>query len=251
MDGKNGFQKAGNKLPQLYGGGLCPGGEVLLSERSETEHQRVLDAQRFAHEIAAHKVELETQKRELAAARNDLEALLGKYTELFDFAPVSYFILDSGRVVNSVNLTGSSLLGMERSRINGRYFEHFIPAAGRPAFAAFLAKVFKSQVRETCEAVLLKADDSQFLVQIEAVAAASGTECRLALVDITERKRALESLQKEKEASEALQKMGEMAEVLRNMGDAALVLKKGVYLQRAQQGCHDLRGRFGQAGAHH
>jgi hypothetical protein len=55
-------------------------------------------------------------------------------------------------------------------------------------FDAFLGRVFVSLVKETCEVALLTGENPLHFVQIEAIAAASGQECRIALLDITKRK---------------------------------------------------------------
>jgi DNA-binding CsgD family transcriptional regulator/PAS domain-containing protein len=197
--------------------------EAQLGAFPEAVPRAVFETTRLFHELDIYKLELEMQNKELCKARDDMETMLARYTDLFEFAPISYFILDCGGLVVSANLMGSGLLGIEPLLLKGRRFEHFLSAASRPDLAGFLERVFKSLVRETCEVVLQKEDESQILVQIEALATGSGLECRVALMDITERKRAVESLRKEKEATEALLKMGEVAEALRKMGEAALV----------------------------
>jgi PAS domain-containing protein len=78
------------------------------------------DSQWLIHELEVHKIELEMQNAELRKTREDLELLLEKYTELYDFAPVGYFTLDPKGTICSVNLTGSSLLGVERSCLIGQ-----------------------------------------------------------------------------------------------------------------------------------
>jgi PAS domain S-box-containing protein len=220
---KKGHQKAGKTYSEVDIIELRRLAELQLIEISKAESRTTFEAQRLTHELDVHKIELEIQNRELLNARDDMEAMLEKYTDLFELAPVSYFILDCEGIVDSVNLTGSSFLGLERSLVNGRRFDHFIDPAVRPDFAAFLERVFKSLVTEVCEVVLLKRDNTRLFVQIEAMAATSGLECRVALIDITERKRAVESLRKEKEAIGALLKIGQFAEVLRKTGEAALV----------------------------
>src|SRR6187431_1201239 len=52
------------------------------------------DAQRLLHELQVHQVELEMQNMELQEARDRMETLVEKYTDLYDFAPVGYFSLD-------------------------------------------------------------------------------------------------------------------------------------------------------------
>ena len=51
-------------------------------------------AQRVVHELEVHQIELEMQNAELHTARNELEAALERYTDLYDFAPVGYLTVD-------------------------------------------------------------------------------------------------------------------------------------------------------------
>ena len=149
---------------------------------------------KLLHELQVHQVELELQNAELLQARDETATLLEQYTDLYDFAPVGYFTLDPGGTIRSSNLTGAGLLGVERARLNGRHFRQFLIEADRPAFASFLDQIFLSTVKVTCDAALLAKEHSPRSVQIEAVAAASGEQCRLAVIDITQRKRAEEEL---------------------------------------------------------
>ena len=146
------------------------------------------ESQRLLHELQVHQIELEMQNAELQRARDEVETALGKYTDLYDFAPVGYLSLDRDGTVRAANLTGASLLGLERSRLLGRRFEQFVAAADRPVFTSFLRWVFESRAKGVCEVALLKAGNGPLSVQIEAVADAAGQECRVAVIDVTERK---------------------------------------------------------------
>ncbi len=151
---------------------------------------------KLLHELQVHQVELELQNSELQRARDETAALLEQYTELYDFAPVGYFTLDRRGAICSSNLTGARLLGMARSLLNGRRFQQFIDAASRPPFSALLDTVFMNQAKESCEALLLTQENSPCCVQIEAVTDGSGEQCRLAVIDISERKRLERELQR-------------------------------------------------------
>jgi signal transduction histidine kinase len=146
------------------------------------------DSQRLVHELEVHQIELEMQNTELREARDELEAALEKYADLYDFAPVGYFTLDRDTTILAANLTGATLLGVERSLLIGRLFGLFVLEENRPTFAAFLDTVFTSKAEETCEVALLKGGSHQLFVQIEALAASDGQECRVALFDITGRR---------------------------------------------------------------
>jgi PAS domain S-box-containing protein len=154
------------------------------------------EMQRLVHELEVHQIELEMQGEEFLQARDDAEAVLEKYADLYDFAPVGYLTLDHDAIIRSVNLTGASLLGVERSRLLGRRFGLFVTDKARSFFSEFLGKVFKNPAKEVCEVALLKEGNSPLFVRIEGVAAASGQECRIAVIDITEHKRAEEEIRR-------------------------------------------------------
>ena len=169
----------------------------LYPTRAEEETQRLV------HELEVHQIELEMQNEELRKAREELETALGKYTDLYDFAPVGYITLARDGVIRAANLTGATLLGVERSGLIGRQFGLFVPAEQRAVFAEFLGKVFASVAEETCEVELDKVGALPFFVQIEARACMSGDECHVALIDISERRRAEDALnEKQRELEE-------------------------------------------------
>ncbi len=117
-------------------------------------------------------------------------ALLGRYRDLYDFAPVGYFNLDRGGIIRAVNLTGAGFLGIERFLLIGRRLDLFISDETRAIFHDFLAKVFASESKETCEVAVLKKGHSPLFVQVEAVISESREECLAVVIDITGRKRA-------------------------------------------------------------
>ena len=148
----------------------------------------VEESLRLLHEFQVHQIELELQNEELRKARDERDAVLEKYTDLYDFAPVGYFTLDRSGTIRCVNLTGAGIIGIDRSRLNGSFFKLLVAAEARTALASFLEKVFASPVKEECELELLAEGNSPRFVMIKVVAAASGEECHVALIDITERK---------------------------------------------------------------
>jgi len=213
------------KFPQIDATVLRRVAEERLGEKPETDLRIDEDPLRLLHELQVHQVELEMQNEELRQARSEVEMALEKYTDLYDFAPVGYVTLDRSGTIRAANLTGSVLVGVERSQLIGRHFGHFVSKKARSAFADFLEKVFTSPAKETCEVALLKEGNSELFLQIEGVAVASGEECRMALIDISERKRAAEALRLAKEATEVLHLANEAAEVLRLANDTAEALR--------------------------
>jgi len=148
------------------------------------------DTQRLLHELEVHQIELEMQNAELEEARDKMEALLEKYTDLYDFAPVGYLTLDHEGGIREVNLAGASLLGIVRSALVKKRFGLFVSPADRSVFNAFFKKVFESGVREECDLRLLVEGKHPVDVRMRANVFESEQTCRVAVTDITERKRA-------------------------------------------------------------
>jgi len=148
-----------------------------------------VDVQRLFHELQVHQIELEMQNAELQESRDRLETLLEQYSNLYDFAPVGYFSLDDQGRILGVNLSGSVLLGMERSRLLAQTLARFIVIPSRPVFREFLRKVFAEAGKQVCEVQLLKEDGTPFWASLHGDSALSGDgskkECRVAVSDIT------------------------------------------------------------------
>ena len=145
------------------------------------------DNQRLVHELQVHQVELEMQNTELRKTRDELEVALESYTELYDFAPAGYFTLAANGTIQLLNLTGASLLGIERSRLIGHSFVRLVVETQRPLFTAFLKKVFASKGKQTSDFQMEGKGPPHLVVRIRAQHAASGTECNVVIVDITDR----------------------------------------------------------------
>lgn len=147
-----------------------------------------LAAQRMLHELQVHQIELELQNAELRQARDQVEAALEQYNDLYDFAPAGYLTLDRDGNILALNLAGAGLLGRERALLLGRRLGQFLDQKERALFGVFLGRVFAGGAKETRELALLAGDGQPLYVQVEAVAAASGRECRVVMIDISARK---------------------------------------------------------------
>jgi PAS domain S-box-containing protein len=161
------------------------------------------DALRLLHELEVHQIELELQNAELERTRDELEAALERYTDLYDFAPVGYLTLARDGGIYSANLAGADLLGVPRARLLGRRFGTFLPLAERPSFDAFLARTLDDSQRESCEVTLVPDGGGTRVVRIEATASPSGKECRVALLDVTAQRAAEAEVRRVSEEREA------------------------------------------------
>jgi len=214
-------------------------------QRSQAGAKRTAqDTQRLVQELQIHEIELEMQNEQLERARAETEAALERYTDLYEFAPSGYFTLDRDGTIRQANLTGSKLLGVDRSRLVNCRFGLFVAENSRPVFGAFSARVFASHSRETCEAALLREGRPSFYARIEAVSSEDGQECRAVVVDITEHKW---SEQKIKEQASLLE-LSQDAIYVRSLDEKIQYWNKGaeqLYGWTAEDAIH---GDFGKVG---
>ena len=142
-----------------------------------------------------HQIELEMQNEELQRTQAAAEEASEKYGDLFDFAPVGYFLWDHEGRILEVNLAGAALLGLDRSVAIQKRFGQFVATEDRAAFADFCERVLATDAKQTCEVKLVK-DGQAVDVLVEGIAAqdrqGQGKLCRAAVIDITQQKRAEE-----------------------------------------------------------
>jgi PAS domain S-box-containing protein len=148
------------------------------------------DTRRLLYQLQVQHIELEMQNEELRESRAQTEALLARYTDLFDFAPAGLFTIEKNGTLNEVNLTGASLLGVERAKLIGQRFATYVTKADRPVFGTLLTQVFASRNSQTCELALESPGHSLIDITLEASLSPDAMQCSLVLLDITARKQA-------------------------------------------------------------
>jgi two-component system nitrate/nitrite sensor histidine kinase NarX/two-component system sensor histidine kinase UhpB len=177
---------------------LCKKADKELSENTETPQKISGDMEKLNHELQVHQIELERQNEELRKAQEEIEASRSRYVELYDFAPVGYFTLDKMGIIMEVNLTGGSLLGIERGRLLKTPFSIFVMAEDRDRFWEYQRKVYKIPGRQSFELRLKRKTGDSIWVGLESVAVEGPdgkmTGVRLTLSEIAERKRSEEAL---------------------------------------------------------
>jgi PAS domain S-box-containing protein len=161
------------------------------------------DAKRLLHELRVHQVELELQNEELQASRLETEALLKRYSELFEFAPIGFFHIAPSGTIRESNFAGARLLGLPRGALAGRSIVSFAPVRERRSFERFLEAVLTGigteAVSEARELVLLRAGSEELLARVTGSLIEGGPAptALLAVEDVTGRAKAENALREE------------------------------------------------------
>jgi PAS domain S-box-containing protein len=167
---------------------------ALKTRKSVQETLLTPEAQRAqVHELQVHQVELELQNEDLIRTRNEAEELRDKYLDLYDFAPVGYFVLDIAGYIGEVNLTGALLLGHERQAIIRQRFHAYLKPGYINAFNEFCRALVETGEKQKCEVELKGPGEAPTYAHIEGVPLLNklrkADRIWMVLVDITDRKK--------------------------------------------------------------
>ena len=158
--------------------------EARLRGDARPRDPAVEGTMQLVHELEVYQVELELQNEELRDTRDRLEQASRHYTELFDFAPIGYLMLDRNGVVTKANLAGAKLLATDRGTLTGARFGFFVSPTDRSRLDEYLQEVFGSDGRHTCELALEGDSQVTRIVRVEAVRVREQQTCRIVMLDI-------------------------------------------------------------------
>jgi PAS domain S-box-containing protein len=156
------------------------------------------EVKKALHELQVHQIELEMQNEELRRAREELETSQARYFDLYDLAPVSYFLLSEQGVILEANLTAATQLEMARSTLVKQPLCLFILPEDQDIYYLLCKQLFATGAPQTCEVRMVRKDAALFWTRLGATLsqdADGAMVCRVVVSDITEHKRADEALQ--------------------------------------------------------
>lgn len=163
----------------------------MIAEEQLNENQNIVnpvsetDTKKLVHELQVHQIELEMQNEELLYAYDTAEKALKKYTMLYDFAPLGYFMLDSEGSICDLNFTAAEMLDDRRSSLLNSNFKLFVSDESKKVFNTFFSKVFISSLKESCEIKLGYDNKTLCLAYIEAIVIEEDQKCLMSVVDIS------------------------------------------------------------------
>ena len=120
------------------------------------------DIQQLSEDLQVHQIELEMQNDELRRLQQDLENERDKYSDLYDFSPVSYFSMDEKGIILEANLTAAAMVGVARGLLIDRPFSDFIVSDDQDVFYLHRRKLCETKTRQTCELRIRKKQGPEF-----------------------------------------------------------------------------------------
>jgi PAS domain S-box-containing protein len=161
----------------------------ILEQRGKVTPDYANDLEALIEELNIYQIELEEQNRNLQETQLQLEENRRQYKDLFENAPIGYFILNEKMEIIKLNNIGAKLLLQNHNTILSSKFSKFIAPNSQDDFYLHFSKVIKSEIRDRCE-ITLKNDETELQVRIESVFVPSDKSgmktVKMTVEDITE-----------------------------------------------------------------
>ncbi len=196
-----------DKIP--LGNKLRSKAEAKIGKKSHLLQNLSLEETRtLLHELEVHQVELEMQNQELRETQHHLEEARDQYTDLFEFAPVGYLIVDEKGIIANINLTACDLLGVERFHIKGKPLSAYMGKGESVKLFLNLREAFKTGNLPSFEIQMKRKDSDSFIAMLQGTISEDRNKksvCRISLQDVSNLREAEalqqrhEDLQREKE----------------------------------------------------
>jgi PAS domain S-box-containing protein len=156
------------------------------------------EAQKLIHELRVHQIELKMQNDELRRTQAELDATRQRYFDLYNLAPVGYFVLSHDGRILETNLTGANLLGVVRGQLIKQPITRFIFEEDQDVYYLHRRQLLTTGKTSTCELRMVKTDGTTFWVRLTATTQDPSTSVdhgtdgvplsRVVLTDISEQK---------------------------------------------------------------
>jgi PAS domain S-box-containing protein len=118
----------------------------LLGQKTYKENPELFDnIEKLIEEYNIHKIELELQQDELSRNNRELEYKNRRLDDLFENAPIGYFILDSKGIISEVNTTATYILQKPKELIQKKPFTKFIHASSQDHFYFYWQKLINQK----------------------------------------------------------------------------------------------------------
>ena len=146
---------------------------IDITERMEAEEA-----------LRVHQVELEMQNEELRRAHVELDALRGRYFDLYELAPVGFCTLSEKGLIREANVKTAAMLGMNRGALINQPFTRFILPEDQDIYYKKRKTLLATGKPQAWEMRMLQSDGSSFRAYLQA-APAQNKEFMITLNDIS------------------------------------------------------------------
>lgn len=162
----------------------------LTQAKAALQHT-LIEKEKLLHELQTHQIELKAQNEELRKTQDQRETRQRKYFELFDTAPISYFMFDKRGRILEVNRLGAKLLNRQPETLLQKPLSAYLETNMLSTFMDHIQNVLSSQEPQSCQLTLRRLDESQVNVWLDSVVAKNEqgkfTRCHTVMIAVDSR----------------------------------------------------------------
>lgn len=167
--------------------------ERIINELKNKQTEELSQSDKNVHELQVYQIELELQNDELKRSTEELDISHKRFTDLFEHAPVGYFLISESFSILNVNLSATIMLNLAKGNIIGKSFPKFIHPNFQDSFYLLTRKVLESDDLFTEEIKIKSGQGEEFYAQLQCIrdfdTTTAARRIRLVMIDISERKR--------------------------------------------------------------
>ena len=174
-------------------GGTAPGtlgwtlgaSSLTLLHRLSSDPTTASDALKLLHELQVHQVELDLQQEHMIEETQALAQSANQLAELYIYAPVAYFVVNTSGDIAEGNFVGARLLGVERGDVSSQNMVRLAAPYSRPALLELLEQVQRSGLRHSCRVQALDTARDRWL-EVIASASPAGHHCLVVVAEVSD-----------------------------------------------------------------
>ena len=187
---KERFGELRRRAERFLSEGMSPNGEPISLK----------DAQQLVTELQIHQIELEMQNDELRKMQAQLASERERYADLYNFAPMAYFIFDDRDIIIDLNLAAADLLGNDRKYLLDHPITPYITSDSLGVFITHREHAMRTGSPQHCELIVRPRDGAHINVHVQTVSLPSSDgeshRWRSVMTNITDQKKAEEMIRK-------------------------------------------------------
>lgn len=142
----------------------------LNDDQIISSQETVSDIKKLLHELQVHQIEIEMQNEELMKMQEELTYQKNKYSDLYDFAPVGYIVMDKNGKILDTNQSFCIMLGIPKSQMTTMNISQMLHYFSKDTFYFHLQSLKENEQNQVCQLRLKhnpKTSEEEFWIKME------------------------------------------------------------------------------------
>ncbi|MFO7864299.1 MAG: PAS domain S-box protein [Salinivirgaceae bacterium] len=164
--------------------------EILQKRGVKNDEYDTQNLESLIEELNIYQIELEQQNEELRQAQLSLETNRQRFIDLFENAPIGYFVVTKKLVIIRINKKGCEYFDKEQKELTSATITDFIAPDSQDKFYFHIKETLRTWKPQTCEIIINTKNNAQKHIKLtsqkENESYSEEGSIRIAAIDVTE-----------------------------------------------------------------